>query len=823
MNSTGGDRPSSAGDRPCVAGHVVSVGALAGGALLLESALLRLLSVAQFYHFAFLVVSLALLGFGASGSLLSLFPGWRETPLDRLFAWMGAGFAGSVILAYAVVNWLPFDSYSIAWDPRQVALFVLYYFVLALPFLFSGLAIAAGLAGAPGGSHRVYAANLLGSGGGVVLALGLLEFAGVPGAVLGAVVLGLGVSAGTSRSRLLALLVTLGLVGLGWMSFRNLRGDLPLGLTLSPYKGLSYARQYPGSQHEYGRWSAISRVDVMSAAGTRQLPGLSYAYPENPPAQLGLSVDASTLQPITLVSPETFTAAPFLPEALAYRLRPGGRALVLEPAGGLGVLQALAGGAEGVVAVVGDDLIVDAVRQSVPAVDPYDWPDVELVREETRVYLSRRPGPFDVVSLPLTDGYRPITSGAYSLGEEYSLTVEAFAAMLRAVAPDGLLVTTRWTQTPPSESVRLMATLIEVLEAEGQVAPQDAIVAYRGVQTLTALVQKEGWQDGELELVRAFLENRRFDLVWAPDVRPEEVNRFNVLPEPQFYEIAADLLTASARDSFFEAYPFAARPARDDHPFFFHFFTFGQTPDVLATYGRTWQPFGGSGFLVLIAMLGLAVVLSALLILAPLLARTGSLRTAAAPRGAVIAYFTFLGFAFLLVEIPLIQRWILLLGHPAYAFSAVVLVLLAFSSLGSLRAHALYPRRNALMGLLVLLALLTPWGVSALIAGTLGLPLVARTLVVALSLAPLSFLMGLPFPWGLIWLEARAPESVPWAWAINGSASVIAAVLAAILALSAGFTLVLLMGAGAYALAWGLGWTWGEGAAEAAGLTPPPG
>jgi hypothetical protein len=332
-------------------------------------------------------------------------------------------------------------------------------------------------------------------------------------------------------------------------------------------------------------------------------------------------------------------------------------------------------------------------------------------------------------------------------------------------------------------------------------------VAYRGVQTMTVLVQPQGWGAEELAAVNAFSEERRYDLVWAPGLTPEMVNRFNRLPAPVYHETVKALLEAGDRAAFYADYPFAIAPPRDDHPFFFHFFTWTQTPQVLASIGRTWQPFGGSGYFVLLALLALAVVLGGGLILAPLLfARRESAAAGPEPgrgiRLRAFLYFALLGVAFLFVEIPLIQRWILLLGHPAYAFAAVVLTLLLFSGVGSALARRSWLPRRAAMGLLVVLALLTPLVVEQLAAGTLGLPFPARAALATLSLAPLGLLMGLPFPWGLAWLEGAAPQLLPWAWAINGCASVVTSVLAAILALSGGFSQVLWLGAAAYAGAW---------------------
>ncbi len=168
----------------------------------------------------------------------------------------------------------------------------------------------------------------------------------------------------------------------------NGQGRAPLGLTISPYKGLAYALRYPGATRIFGQWNAISRADVVASAGTRLLPGLSYTYTGSPPVQAGLSLDAESMEPITLVAPEDFAAADYLPEALAFRLRPAARTLVLEPGGGLGVVQALAtypswggqasspqegegrsGGQSRVTAVVGNALVPVAIARGAPAAE----------------------------------------------------------------------------------------------------------------------------------------------------------------------------------------------------------------------------------------------------------------------------------------------------------------------------------------------------------------------------------------------------------------------------------------------------------------------
>jgi hypothetical protein len=797
----------------------LGVAALSAASLLFETSLTRLLAVAQFYHFAFLIVSLALIGYGASGTFLSLArhdearPHWLAD-VEQLLVRTGLGFIASCGLAYAAVNLLPFDSYRIAFEPRQLLYFVLYYLALATPFFAAGLGVGAALAESSGRSHRIYAANLAGSAAGVAIAPLTLELAGVPGAVLASGLIAMlpAIQSATRNGRRWTRWAAgapflAGILVFGYLSGVNAQGRAPLALNSSPYKGLPQALHYPGAHVIYARWNAISRVDVLAGASTHVFPGLSYQHTGTVPPQSVLFVDGDAPLPVTLSSPDGLTAARFLPEALAFSLRPGGRTLVIEPGGGLGILQALAGGAGEVTALVSNPLLRKAVTATSASYDPYGLSGVHVVSEPARTYLAHTTNRYDLVFIPLTDAYRPVTNGAYSLIETYNLTVEAFDAALERLSPHGILVVTRWFQTPPSEDLRILATLIEALKERGAANPQDALVAYRGIQTVTSLVQPDGWAPGELVEVRAFLDHMHYDLVWAPDVREEEVNRYNHLPEPSLYLALKALSSTHDAGEFYATQPFDVRPVADDRPFFFHFFTWRQTPQVVASMGHTWQPFGGSGYFILLGLLALVLVLSAALILAPLLGRrpTQAGKDARHPAGTtrrvrlqILIYFSLLGLAFLLVEIPLIQRAILLLGNPTYAFTAVLLALLLFSSLGSRLARAPWLRRKAALGLLAMLALGMPFLSAWLVEVILGWPLAARVALLSLGIAPLAVLMGLPFPFGLAWLEERAPGLVPWAWAVNGCASVAASVLAAILALSYGLTAVMLLGGVAY-------------------------
>ncbi len=298
---------------------------------------------------------------------------------------------------------------------------------------------------------------------------------------------------------------------------------------------------------------------------------------------------------------------------------------------------------------------------------------------------------------------------------------------------------------------------------------------------------------------------RAFDLIYAPGLQAEETNQYNILPESVYFQAFSGLLETLPREAFYGTYPYDVRPPTDDHPFFSHYFKWSQAREVLAELGKTWQPFGGAGYFVILALLLLAVFLAVGLILIPALARPRSSfqQDAAKPgwRGAVppLAYFWLIGFAYLLVEIPLIQRFILYLGHPATAITAVLFTLLLSSGAGS-RLSSRFSTRTTL-AILVALLFIVPMGLPPLFDGTLGLSLPHRLVITGLFLAPVGFLMGLPFPGGVRWMvkERHAGAYIPWIWAANGAASVVSAVLAALLALTFGFTWVFRFGALCYA------------------------
>jgi spermidine synthase/uncharacterized Tic20 family protein len=810
---------------------------LSAATLAFEVALTRVFALAQGHHFAFMAVSLALLGAGASGTFLSL----RSPSRQGLRRWLAASallFTLTVPASYLAVNALPFDAYRIAWERVQLLWLALYYLALTAPFFFSGLAVGAALVTRPKEAPRVYGANLFGSGLGLPLALLGLAAVGGPGTVFGVAWLGslaflilvwrkphdrsnemnrhyLGKTADRSNDlnryhlgRIVGgvLLVVCGILFLFAPSWADIH--------LTPYQSLSQALLFPGSRIAHQKWNAFSRVDVIQSEGIRSAPGLSMSYPGGPAPQVGLTVDGQNLSPITTVPPSEAEFADYLPPALAYRLRPEADVLVIEPGGGLAALTALRGGARSVTAVHSNPAVAAAVEDW--GKELYGDSRVTVVLDDPRSYLGREDqARFDVIVTPLTDSFRPVTAGAYALGEEYRYTVEAFTELYDHLAPDGLLVAERWLQLPPTESLRLWGIAVEALRRSGVADPGAHLIALRSFQTSLVIASRKPFTAEELSQIQELAAARQYDLVWVPGLgqglSQEEletlgVNRYNVVSDAPYYRSFAGTLEATVPRAFYDDYPYAVGPPTDDHPFFFHFFKWEQTPEIIAALGKTWQPFGGSGYLVLLLLLALVLALSAVLILVPLAVRrmTNDKYQMSNQQGRTsrftiryLLYFLLLGVGFLFVEIPLLQRFIVYLGQPAYAFATVVGALLVASGLGSrFLADRIWPP----LGLMALagLALAYPLLIPPLFQVTFGLPLAGRIVVTALALAPLGTLMGTPFPQGLAVAHQHAPGLLPWIWAVNGCASVVSAVLAPMVAISLGFQAVMLIGAGAY-------------------------
>lgn len=775
------------------------IGLLSGAVMLYQVCLTRVFSFSVWHHFAFMIVSVALLGFALSGVALRLRPALGSPAVPRAAAYaLGFGLTAPAVVWF--VTRVPFDPTRLAHEPRQLAFLAVYYGALLLPFTFAGLAIVTLLQAHAGRADRLYGSDLVGAGLGCLASVLVIERLGAEGALLAASLLASLAALVFAPRQRLAGMAALAAVLAGALV---LSGKGSLDIPAGPGKGLHAQldrQRFPDARLAYTKWNAISRVDVVENAG-------AIAWTSDPvaalvPRQTMIVIDGDAGTPIIHADDVRGQEAldGMLSSVVLEAFRPQD-VLVIGAGGGVDVRAALRFGARHVDAVEVNPAIVQLMRGRYAALSGglFARPEVELHLGEGRSFVRHGTRRYDLVQLSLVDTWAASVSGAYSLAEGYLYTVEAFRDYLARLSPTGTLNLTRWLVWPPRESLKLCTVAAEALRAEGRVPAAHVVVLGRG-DLSSVMVKREPFTAGDLAAITALAPRRGFSVL-HPLSAGAAPNAFSAY------------LQTRSTEAFYRAYPFDVRPATDDSPFFFNF---GRWRDA-RILGHGWKesPLALSGRLLLLAVLVQAVVLSLVLLVLPSVLRHRSARGVRGD-GRVLLFFFLIGLAFMLVEMVLMQRLTLFLGHPVYALALVLAVLLLAAGLGSLGSRRLaagnpWPVFVSLIVLISAHALLA----SPLLDLGLVLELPARLLVAALLLFPLGFALGIPFPAALMRLgdTAAGASLVPWAWAANGCASVIGPVLAMMLALDLGFTSVLLLAAAGYGAAY-LAFPWRSARAE---------
>ena len=791
----------------------VSIFLISAAALAYEILLMRLLSIIQWHHFAYMIISLALLGYGASGTFLALTRRWLQERFAAVYIASAVLFGVSMVVCFALAQRVPFNALEVMWDPTQYIYLLLIYLLLFVPFFFAASCIGLAFIQYKEQINRIYLSDLLGAGTGA-LGIILLLFVLRPEssvqvlvglALLAAVVANLCYYSQLPRWPLATIIAGVVVLLFGF-------SHSWLGLRISPYKGLNQALQVVDAKILSEQSSPLGVLTVVESPTIpfRYAPGLSLNTKQEPPPQLAVFTDGDGLSVITRYDGRRKRLAYLddMSSALPYHILRRPRVLILGAGGGSDVLLALYHQAETIEAVELNPLVVDLVknRHADYAGHLYDAPRVRIDVAEARGYVTRSAKRYDLIHVALLDSFGAANAGVHALSESYLYTVEALQTYLEHLAPNGLLAITRWLQLPPRDSLKLFGTAIEALKQSGVAAPERRLALIRSWNTSTLLVKNGHLTEPDVVAIREFCERRSFDVAYYPGMERSEANRFNLLDEAYLFDGATALLSG-ARPDFLDRYKFHITPATDDKPHFFHFFKWRSLPEFLAL------PQGGRsslvewGYLILVATIVQALIIGIALILVPLWVtrRTRRMRTGVR----MGLFFGALGLAFIFIEIAFIQKFILFLNHPLYAIAVVLSGFLVFAGLGSgysarlarrLENTTFSPIAAAVAGIVgisliyvLLLAAMSPWLVA--------LPDAAKITAALGLIAPLAFCMGMPFPLGLAKLAAHAPDFIPWAWGINGFASVVSAALATLLAIHFGFTAVVVLALVLYVLA----------------------
>lgn len=786
----------------------VAIGLVSMAALAYQLLLMRWLAIAHWHPFAVVIISLALLGHGASGTALSLMGARATRHFDVLFPACAIAFVAAAAACLVLARGIPFNGLEVVWDPRQLGWLALLYLCLSLPFFFAAACFGLAFARHGGDIPLLYGADLLGAGLGAVVALGLLWVRPVDGAL--AVAVSLAAIAGLIArptwpirvGAVAAVALVVALLATG-----------ALAPVANPYKGLSKALLVRDARIVAERHSPYGWLAVLESPRVplRIVPGLSLANTQEPAEQVGVFVDGDGPATITRRDgdPRALGYLGRTTAALPYALIDRPRVLVLGAGAGSDVLQALVLGARKVDAVEQNPQLVALVRGRFDdlAGHLYRDPRVRVRVADARGFVRAGTARYDVIVLAAAGSQAGGSAGTQAVAEDYAQTVEALRAYHARLAPGGLLAITRWEKQPPRDALRLFATAVAALRAEGVDDPGAHLLAIRNWDAGTLLVKRDPFTPGEIARARAFAERWGFDLAHAPGPHIAGVAPFHVAGGES--QAGAKALRSPRAQAYLDAYKFDIAPTHDDRPYFANFFKWSTLPELWRLRAQGAAVLLDSGYLLLVAALVQAVPLTLGLVLLPLLALPRGPRAHGIVRWRAAAYFLCLGIAFLFIEIACLSRLGLLIGQPLLAIATGLAGFLAFAGAGSLFAQRSLAggARPLPMSIAIAvggIALALAWHFASFaVALSVGgdWPPWLRASAGLLTVAPLAFAMGMPFPLGLSRLARAAPAFVPWAWGINGCASVLAAIAALLLAIEIGLVATLLVALALYAFA----------------------
>ncbi len=760
-----------------------------------EILLMRVLSIVQWHHFAYMIISLALLGYGASGTFIALFRKQLEQRFELAFAVGALLFSVAMLVCFIVGQRVSFNALAIIWDWREFVHLSLIYVIFFVPFFFAACCIGLAFTCRRDYISRIYFFDLLGAGLGAVLIMAAL-FAMFPQNAL-LMLVGLAVVASALVGLVSGERRSLAALQLVWLVFITF--GMPeqwLTLRLSEYKGLNQAMQVVGAETLSVSSSPLGLLSVVDSPTVpfRHAPGLSLGTRHVPPEQLAIFTDGDSMSAITRYDGDLDKLGYLgdVTAALPYQLLDSPEVIVLGAGAGTDVLLALRNGASSVDAVELNPQVTQLVREAHADFSGrlYDDPRVSVHTREARGFVMQTDRHYDLIQIGLLDSFGASGAGVQALNESYLYTVEGLQAYIEILEPGGILSITRWLKLPPRDALKLFATAVKALRESGVEKPKQRLAMIRSWNTSTLLVKNGEFSAADIAIIREFAQARSFDTAYFPGIVASEANRYNLLEQAYLHDGAVALLAGDANE-YFRRYKFHIEPATDDRPYFFHFFKWDSLREVIELRNRGGAGLIEWGYLILVATLIQAVLAGFVLILIPLARIKRSWPAGTGTR--MGSYFFLLGLAFLFVEIAFIQKFILFLSHPLYSVAVVLSGFLVFAGIGSAMSARL-KRRAPVTTVTAVIAVITAAYIFLLpvvFQQFMGLADATKIAISILLIAPLAFCMGMPFPLGLKRLADRAPDFIPWAWGINGFASVVSAALAALVAIEFGFSFVL--------------------------------
>ncbi len=765
--------------------------------LAFEVLLTRIFSIGQWNHLSFMVISIALFGFAASGTFLSISNarqggGSQFDSLPKTTALLTLLYSSMTILGFVLLNNLPLDYFRLPVDPIQALYLLTAFIILAVSFFFSGLVVAVAYTRIPEKTGWIYFATMCGSAcgaifpsvllpffceGTLVIILALIPLIVIPLALVGSK----NKSAGSKHPQSVRVFMGIGSLAIVFWAVYLLTpyGDGLIRVAPSPYKALSQVLQYPNTRIEETIGHIRGRTDRVLSPHIRFAPGLSLRYMESIASQNAVFKDGENQVVLyALDFPESTRFSRYTLSYSGYIVHPRAQtALVILQGGGTAIPAVLTAKIPDVTLLIGNPVLAEIMGKHY---------GLSVTAQAPRAFLSKTANTFDIIHV---ENWGTSIPGSDALSQNHLYTIDAFLQYLRHLSPEGLVIVSRKLLLPPADSLRLWASAYEALKRSGAENPAAHLAVLRNWDTFSLLVFKQPFADSDR--LQDFVRKLNFDLVFLSGMTVDQANRFNKFETPyHFIEInrLADAYVKGIEKAYFASYLLDIDPQSDDRPFPGRFLKWRKLKSLYETLGSRLYALLMSGEIVVSVVFVEALIVSGVLLILPLLfVRRNSNNFSVCQ----MLYFFGVGAGFMFIELFFIKKYILLFGDPVISFTFVLAVVLVFSSFGGIWAQKKDKRilKMSLIALIgaLLIALVT---MDTLIEYLLGISIRGRQLGAVLILMPIGFLMGLPFPLGMRDM-LKSPIQRAYAWSMNGCASVLTSIISAQIALISGITYIL--------------------------------
>ncbi|MGD0221644.1 MAG: hypothetical protein ABSF71_04850 [Terriglobia bacterium] len=768
----------------------LGLGLMCASTLMYEITLTRLLSVTCWYYLAFVSVSMAMFGMTAGALAVQLRPALFDPRQVRpRMAQASFAMAASMPIVLVIMFAIPLD---ISFALQTVASFLIFCSFIAVPFFFAGVVVCLSLTKASAAIGRVYFADLMGAAAGCFGSVILLNLVDAPSAVMviSALVF-LSASAyarfaGERRIERRGYVWAGVLVVLAALNASTIHGIQPIW---------SKGKLDPRTDILYETWNPISRVRVVKPKMELRSVGPNVPLVYREVVYIDIDNDAATgiyrfegnLKDVDFLRYEVHSLGP--------RLRAGGSAAIIGVGGGRDVMSCALFGYHRIVGIEINRAIMEVSSRRMGWYSGFDKvAGLELHNDEGRSYLTRSHENFDMIQATVVDTWAATAAGAMALTENSLYSLDGWRVFYEHLKPGGIIAFSRWNHKPDfHESTRLFSLAKATLLSEGVQDPESHLAMIGQLDMATLLLSNQPLTPQDLDKLRSTAKDLDYQILYLPG---DALGLQQLRPVLQAQTL--DALAALRSADYFDL-----SPPSDSSPYFFSFVRFHAIPGILRIPGVDWK--------VLLPLLHLAFFMLAALILVVLTIvwparRWTRLRqgSASAPAGAIL-YFIGIGLGFMLAEMGMMQQLSIFLGQPIYSLAVVLAGLILFAGLGSLASDRvplnsnLAGRAPALLSALVLVCYTLV--VLPAIHGAVGGVLCERVAASLALVAPCGFIMGFCFPVGMRWATQLGQEgNLPWMWALNGAASVLASFIAMAISTETSIRACVLTGAACYAL-----------------------